>query len=142
MIVQPLEADNVSMYYDEVQRVVFIEYANQHTSDAVRQTRAWVKNSIEQIGILSVRGAVINFCDVVHFEEGLLPKSREIQQLISQEGDICRPVALVVNTRMQKQMAKLMLHYSDLKDRGFIAESLFDALSFINQWHEAEALPK
>jgi hypothetical protein len=141
MNIANLEQDNVTGYYDEEKRILFVTYRGTLTPAATAAVYTWIGCLLNVYGVAHARGSIYDFREVTNFMVGNLTAAQNQSYQLNEQFDLrAHPVALLVNNIYQRAMVKAALNVTPQQDRKRLVHSMEGALAFIEQWHEQLSL--
>ena len=130
-----LETDEMFAHYDDVKRILFIQYYRAASAEVTRQAYQWLREISTQI--TDIRGCVYDFRKVRHFRPDNQSAVTEESTALNQDFDFSSvPVAIVVDNMYQEQMVKKTLSSTPQVERKTIVYTFPEAFQFFRDFHE------
>lgn len=122
--------------YDEQTKLVSIIYSGELTCTAVLAAHHWLGQVVQKIETVSIRGIIIDFREVIHFDKYYLPTVRAVSLKIDNQYDFSRiPVALIASNAYQEQMLTIAQRVSAANGRISLLKTPESGMSFIREWN-------
>lgn len=129
-----VNTDELTLYFDTDQGVRYIIYGDQHSDELVQRVFCWTMHLYNTVGAETVRGAVADYRKITQFEPGILRNLRRRSHVIDHRHSPQDAVAFVVGNLAQEQMARLIIHMSEL-NHACVVSSVEEALAYIDSVH-------
>ena len=132
-----LEAPEVTGYYDEAQRIVFITYSETLTPDVSKLVYDWAARlAVDTEEVAKSRGSIYDFRPVKKFNLGNLAVVQQKSTQLNRKDDFSNhAVALIVDSFYQESMVRTTMHVTPGQDRKRIVHSMEEALAFVDSFH-------
>jgi hypothetical protein len=132
-----LELPEVTAYYDEAQRIVFVAYTETLTPDISKAVYEWANRIATSEEVARSRGSIYDFRRVQKFNLGNLTVVQQKSTQLNRKEDFSNhAVALLVDTVYQESMVKTAMQISPGQARKRIVHSMEEALAFVESFHE------
>jgi hypothetical protein len=140
MIIEKIEAEQFTAWYDDDVNILYVVYKGILTSDVTAQVYRWLGESIQRRPqeVVRAKGSIYDFRQVTGFDSRNLTSAQRQSQQLNAKVDISNhPVALLVSTPLQEQIIQVELNISPQQDRKRIVRTEEDAYNFIVSFHGA-----
>jgi len=140
MIVEHTDTDNFSAWYDDEQQILHVVYKGVLTPDTTAQFYRWLGAVIQRrpAEVVNAKGSIFDFRGVTGFDNRNLTSAQRQSQQFNTKADMSsHPVALLVDTLLQKQILRVELKISPQQDRKRLVHSEAEAYAFIASFHPA-----
>ncbi len=135
MVYERLETEEVTAYYDEEQRLVFIKYTETLTPESTRAVYEWANRIMTPEEVGRSRGSIYDFRPVKKFNLGNLAIVQQKSTQLNRKDDFSNhAVALIVETFYQESMVRTAMQITPGQDRKRIVRSMEEALAFIDSF--------
>jgi hypothetical protein len=132
-----LEIPEVTAYYDEDQRIVFVVYTETLTPEISKAVYEWANRVATSEEVARSRGSIYDFRRVQKFNLGNLTVVQQKSTQLNRKEDFSNhAVALIVDTLYQESMVKTAMQISPGQARKRIVHSMEEALAFVESFHE------
>ncbi len=138
MIIEHLERDNFTLWYDTDERVLHVRYRGTLSPETTRAFYTELGGVIQRnpLEVGRALGSIYDFRDVSQFESrNLTAAQRQSQDLNSRFELANHPVAVLVGTRLQESILRVELSISPQQNRKRVVWSEAEGLAFINAFH-------
>jgi hypothetical protein len=131
-----LESPEVTAYYDEEQRIVFVAYAETLTPDISKAVYEWANRIMTTEEVAKSRGSIYDFRRVQKFNLGNLTVVQQKSAQLNRKEDFSNhAVALICETIYQESMVRTAMQITPGQDRKRIVRSMEEALAFVENFH-------
>jgi len=140
MILEHIDTENFSAWYDDQQQILHVVYNGVLTPDTTAQFYRWLSAVIQRRpqDVVRAKGSIYDFRGVTGFDSRNLTSAQRQSQQFNTKADVSNhPVALLVDTLMQEQILRVELKISPQQDRKRIVHSEDEAYAFIASFHPA-----
>lgn len=135
-----LDRKNVSAHFDLTENILVVSYRGVLDATVAGNLHDWIDQMQTVIGARPLRGLVFDLRKVLRFKRDSIFSSREqSDELQNRLGNQVFPIALLVSTYYQEQMAQVTLLTATDADRRKIVYSMDDAFQMIRQWSAGPA---
>jgi hypothetical protein len=140
VIIEQIEADNFTAWYNDEQEILHVVYKGVLTSDTTVQVYRWLGEVIQRRpqDVMRAKGSIYDFRGVTGFDSHNLTSAQRQSQQLNTKADMSgHPVALLVDTLLQEQILRVELKISPQQDRKRLVHSEEEAYAFIASFHPA-----
>ena len=132
-----IKGNNFITRYDEDKNVLYGIFGAEATGESTVLLHMAMLRIIREQGISQLHGIQYDLRRVDNFSrDNMAAMQREIFRL-NRRHDISKvPVAYVVNSEMQEQIANMVIQMTPDKDRSEIVFSTAEAYAYFADWHE------
>ncbi|MEO8609832.1 MAG: hypothetical protein ABI690_18210 [Chloroflexota bacterium] len=141
MMLEPIDTENFSGWYDDEIQVLRVAYKGVLSPDVTAQMYRWLGEVIQRrpADVVRAKGSIYDFRQVTGFDSrNLTSAQRQSQQFNTKVDMTNHPVALLVDTFLQEQILRVELKISPQQDRKRMVHSEAEALAFIASFHPVE----
>lgn len=132
-----LETPEVTAYYDQEQRIVFITYTETLTPEISKAVYEWANRIATPDEVARTRGSIYDFRPVKKFNLGNLSVVQQKSSQLNRKEDFSNhAVALIVDSFYQESMVRTTMHVTTGQERKRIVHSMEEALAFIDSFHK------
>ncbi len=135
MVIQPLNAEKVTAYFDEENRVIRVAYNGDLDAEPAIQVYDWLLKLLQTVGVENINGSIFDFSGVTNFQDENLRTARKASRQMNMSVDTSDlPVALVVSNFYQEEVLHGAMRIKPEQVRRRIVHSMDEAISFIAHW--------
>lgn len=141
MILERIDTDQFSGWYDDETRILHVVYKGVLTPDTTTHMYRWLGEVIQRrpADVVRARGSIYDFRQVTGFDSrNLTSAQRQSQQFNTRIDMTNHPVALLVDTLLQEQILRVELKISPQQDRKRLVRSEAEAFDFIADFRPTE----
>ena len=141
MIIERMEAEQFTAWYDDDVNILYVVYKGVLTADVTAQVYRWLGDAIRRnpAEVSRARGSIYDFRQVTGFDSrNLTSAQRQSQQLNNQVDMSNHPVALLVQTPAQETIIHVELKISPQQDRKRLVRTEEEAYNFIVNFNPVE----
>lgn len=136
MSLPTLEHAHLHAYYEEEFRLMRVKYEGEMPPDTPALFFQWLYAFDAAIGIEQVRGAIFDFRLVQTFHTYNLGASVREAKSANRKIEMGHlPIAYIVTTLYQEEMARVYINLTPQPERRVIVRSEYEALQFIEDWN-------
>jgi len=141
VIVERIDTEQFSAWYDDETLVLYVVYKGVLSPDVTAQMYRWLGEVIQRrpADVVRAKGSIYDFRQVTGFDSRNLTSAQRQSQQFNNKVDVTNhPVALLVDTFLQEQILRVELKISPQQDRKRMVHSEAEALAFIASFHPTE----
>jgi|GEM_PF-3996294 len=132
-----IKGDKFITRYDEEKSLLYGIYGAEANGEATALIYMSLIRLMRDVNVTDVKGLIIDLRRVDSFSRDNLAAMQRESFRFNQKNDLSLiPVAYVVNTEMQEQIANLVIQMTPDKDRSEITFSTAEAQAYFTDWHQ------
>lgn len=132
-----IKGDNFITRYDSDTQLLYGIYGAEANGETTARIYMALIRLMRQANLSEITGIILDLRRVDSFSRDNLAAMQRESFRFNQKNDLSQiPLAFVVNTDMQEQIANLVIQMTPDKDRSEITFSTAEARAYFDDWHQ------
>jgi hypothetical protein len=137
MNIPPLQNEYIRASFDEERHLIRVVYSEELPIEVPVLFYRWLESLVEAVDIKTVRGGTFDLRKTKNIHPQILGRTSKESRAANRKTDMSHvPIAFIVETLYQSEVARILIHLTPQPERRHIVKSEEEALRFIDEWNK------